>query len=125
MLYIWLQTTVFCEFCVNAYINVNLWLQSTFNSFNKNILNFCLLVIGIKSYLSSPDWCGSVDWMLAYETKGRKFSPSQGTSLGCGPGSQLGACGRQPIHISFTCQCFFPSFCLSLPLSLIINQSLN
>ena len=28
--------------------------------------------------------------------------PSQGTSLGCGPGTQLGTCEKQPIDVSPT-----------------------
>ena len=50
------------------------------------------------------------------------LNPSQGTCLGCEPGSWLGMCERQPIdvtNVSLTCQCFSLSFSLSAPLSKI------
>ena len=34
--------------------------------------------------------------------------PSQGTSLGCWPGTQLGVWERQPIHVSLAHWCFSP-----------------
>ena len=30
-----------------------------------------------------PGWCGSVDWVPAYEAKGHKFDSQSGTCLGC------------------------------------------
>ena len=47
--------------------------------------------------------------------------PSQGTCLGCGPGPWLGACERQPICVSLTQQCFYPSLSSFILLSLKIN----
>ena len=44
--------------------------------------------------------------------RGARSIPSQGTYLGCGPGSQLGACKRQPINLSLAHHVFLP---LSLP----------
>ena len=44
--------------------------------------------------------------------------PSQSTHLGCWPGSQSGACERQPIDVSLAHQCFSPSLSPSFPLSL-------
>ena len=43
------------------------------------------------------------------EPKGRRFFPSQGTCLGCGPGPQLGARESQP-HIDVSLPLFLPPF---------------
>ena len=74
----------------------------------------------LKKY-SSPGWCGSLDWVLAWESKGHRFGlliPSQGTCLRCGPAPQLGMCERKPIDVLLTHQCFSPSLSPSLTLSL-------
>ena len=47
----------------------------------------------LKTQMSSPDWCGSVDWMPAWVAG---LISGQGTGLGCGPNPQLGVCVRQP-----------------------------
>ena len=52
-------------------------------------------------------------------------TPSRGTCLGCGPGSQLGACERQLINVSLVHRCFFLSLSPSLPPSLKINKILK
>ena len=61
---------------------------------------------------------GVAQWIECQPTHQRVTSliPSQGTYLGCGPGPQLGVCGRQP-HIDVSLP-FFPS----LPLSLKRNK---
>ena len=63
--------------------------------------------------------CRLVDW------KATGWIPSQGTSLGCRPGSQLGSCRMQSIQASLSHRCFSPSFSPSLSLSLknINNQT--
>ena len=67
----------------------------------KNIIYFEIL----KLKLTSPRWCGSVDWVLAHAS----LILCHGTCLGCGPGTWLGAGERQPIHVSPTHRCFSPS----------------
>ena len=62
---------------------------------------------------SHPGWCGAMGWVLAYGPKG--LIPRQSTSLGCRPGSQLGAHKRQLIHVS-------PLLSPSLPLSLKMSK---
>ena len=72
---------------------------------------------------SSSGWCGSGIWAPACELKGHHSIPGQSTCLGCGPGSPLGACQGQPVHVSLTHQCFSPSLSPSLPLSKISIKS--
>ena len=45
---------------------------------------------------------------LAYKLKGRWFDSQSGTGLGCGMGSRLGVCERQPTDISLPL--FLPPF---------------
>ena len=61
-------------------------------------------------------------WPLKWRVTGS--IPGQGTCLGCRPGfwARWGACERQPIDISLTCQCFSPSLFPSLPLSQKLNK---
>ena len=51
--------------------------------------------------------------------------PSRGTGLGFEPHPQLGVCERKPIDVSLAHQCFSPSLCPSLPLSLKIKSLKN
>ena len=50
--------------------------------------------------------------------------PGQGTCLGCGSGSWLRTCERQPLCVCHT-SVFSPSLSPSLPLSLKINKSFS
>ena len=55
----------------------------------------------------SPDGCGSVDWAI----------PSQGTSLGCGPGPWLEVCEKQLtflLHIDVSLSFSLPLFSLKI-----------
>ena len=73
----------------------------------------------IKTVALRPDQWGLVGGASSREAEVQKFTsliPCQGTCLGCGPGSWLGVCERQPINISLAHQCF--SLSLSLTLSL-------
>ena len=69
-----------------------------------------------------PDWCGSVDWTLAYEPKVTGSIPNQGTCLGWG---QSGVCKRQQIDVCLAHRCFSRSLSPSLPLFLNIIKSLK
>ena len=53
---------------------------------------------------------------VSSKPKGPGSIPGQGTCLGCGPGSRLGADERLPIDVSLR-HCFSPSFSLPLFLS--------
>ena len=72
---------------------------------------YCSLKYTIKDV--SPDWCGSVDWLLACEEKGCLFDSQSGHV----PGSPVG--GVQEVTAYW---CFFPSLSPSLPLSLKVNR---
>ena len=72
----------------------------------------------IKTKYNSPDWCGSVGWVLSHKPKGCRFLPGQSTCLGCGPGPELGLCERQPTKVYLARGCF-P---LSFPSPLKINK---
>ena len=63
----------------------------------------------LKHISGCPDWCGSVGWVLSIDQKIASSIPGQGMCLGCGPGSWLGVCERQPIDVSLTHQ-YFPPF---------------
>ena len=45
--------------------------------------------------------------------------------LGCGPGTQLGVCEKQPTNVSLSHQRFSPSLSPALPLSLKRNKQTN
>ena len=69
--------------------------------------------------LWGPGWCGSVDWAWPADQRVSSSIPSQGTCLGCKPGSQCGAWERQP-HIDVS----LPLFLLPFP-SLKINKQID
>ena len=64
----------------------------------------------------SPGWCGSVDWVLAYELKGQQFDSKSGHMPGWRARSLVGAFWEATTH-----RCFSPSLSPSFPLSLKIN----
>ena len=49
-----------------------------------------------KSMDSGPGWCGSVDWVLAYELKGQWFYSQSGHMLGLQARSPVGATLEAP-----------------------------
>ena len=62
-------------------------------------------------------WLVWLSGLSASQPANRKVAgsiPSQGTCLGCWPGSQLGVCEMQPIDVSLAHQYFSPSLPLSL-----------
>ena len=71
-------------------------------------------------YRTFTGWHGSAYWALACEQKVSGLIPGQSTCLGCGPGSQLGACERQAIDVSLEHWCF-----ISLSISLLSSLSIN
>ena len=66
-------------------------------------------------------WCSPVDCQPANQKVASLIS-SEGTSLGCRPHPQLGACKRQPINASIAYGCFSPSLSPFHLLSLKINK---
>ena len=75
--------------------------------------------VGFLNKGISPGWCGSVDWVLAWEPKGRWFDSR--------PGHMSGLRARSPVvgaRETTTQQCFSPFLSPSLPLSLKINKNL-
>ena len=70
----------------------------------------------------SPGWCGSVDGVQAWESKGRWFEPDwfdyqSGHVPGLPAGPQWGAMQEATTH-----RCFSPSLSPSFPLFLKINK---
>ena len=65
----------------------------------------------------SPSWCGSVDWVLARETKSRRLDSQSGQMPGLRAISWVGGVQEETTHWYFS-----PSFSPSLPLSLKINK---
>ena len=80
---------------------------------HRNIMSWLLWLGGLSIGLWTKRWkiTGSI--------------PSQGTSLGWGPGPWLGACEKQLIDVSLAHWCFFPSLSPSLPLSLLLSLKIN
>ena len=74
---------------------------------------FFLALAGVAQWTE----CRPVNWRDADSI------PSQGTSLGCRLGPQLGACGRQLVNVCLTRWCFSPSPSPSLPFPLKINKT--
>ena len=74
-------------------------------------LNLCAALAGVAQ------WTGNqpANWGVTSSI------PSQGTSLGCGPGPHLGTCKKQPINVSLV-HYFFPSLSSSLLLSLKVSK---
>ena len=66
---------------------------------------------------SSPGWCGSVDWVLDWETKGHWFNSQSGHMPGLQARSPVGG-----VWEATTYWCFSPSLSPSLLLSLKINK---
>ena len=64
----------------------------------------------------SPGWCGSVDWVLACESKGHWFYSQAGHMPGLQARSPVGGVWEATTH-----WCFSPSLSSSLPFSLKIN----
>ena len=64
-------------------------------------------------YYIPPGWCGSVDWALACEPKGRWFNPQSGHMPGLQPRSPVNRL-RQPMmflsHINVSLPLFLPPF---------------
>ena len=73
--------------------------------------------INTKKNIMCRDQCGSVGWASSCKTKVAGSILGRGACLGCGPGPQSGACKRQPMDVSFACQCVSPFSYPSLPLS--------
>ena len=67
---------------------------------------------GIKIAKFSPDWCGSVDWVPAYQPQGYWFDSQSGHMPGLQVGSPSGGMWKA------TSWCFSPSLSPSLSLSL-------
>ena len=74
---------------------------------------------GIQSKLIRyvPGWCGSADWVPAYEPKGHQLDSQSGHMPGLWSRSPVGAVQEQTTH-----WCFSPSVPPSFPLSLKINK---
>ena len=69
------------------------------------------------------DWCGSVGWASVCKAKGRRFDFWSGHMLGCRFClSPLSGHIMQPIDVSLSHGCVFPSLSPSLPLS---NQEIK
>ena len=64
-----------------------------------------------------PGWCGSVDWVLACEPKGRWFHSQSGHMPGLRARCPVGGAREATTH-----WCFSSSLSPSLPLSLKINK---
>ena len=81
-----------------------------------------IFLMGYKIYfsivalkiLSSPGWCGSVDWVPAYEPKCHRFDRQPGHMLGLQARSPVGG-----VQESTTLWCFSPSLSPPLPFSLL------
>ena len=67
---------------------------------------------GLKIGKRGPGWCGSGDWALACEPKGRQFNSQSGHMPGLQARSPGGGVREATTH-----WCFFPSLSPSLPLS--------
>ena len=79
--------------------------------YTKFYLVWILTVVMINwKYAIGPPWCGSVVWVATCEPESCWLDSQSGHSR---PGPQLGACERQPVDVSLTHWCFFPSLLLS------------
>ena len=70
-----------------------------------------------KNVKGSPDWCGSVDWVLACKPKGCWFNSHSGHMPGLQARSTIGGMQEATTH-----WCVCPSLSLSLPLCVKINK---
>ena len=79
-------------------------------------------VPSFKSYCHALT--GVAQWAGRCPTSRKVVSsvPVEDTCLDCGPGPQLGACGRRPINVSLSCRCFCYSLSPSLPFFLKRNK---
>ena len=68
-----------------------------------------------------PGWCGSVDWVLVCEPKGRWFDFQSGHMPGFWAWSLVGDV-QEATNQHFSHQCFSPSLSPSLPLSPKLNK---
>ena len=87
--------------------------------FSGQNLEILCSVFNIKC-ITSPSWCGSVDWVLACELKGCWFNSQSGHMPGLQTRSPFGAVQEATTH-----WCFFPSLSPSLRHCLKINNLKN
>ena len=73
----------------------------------------------LKNVSCSPGWCGSVDWVLAWEPKGCWFNFQSSHSWVAGQVPGRGSCERQPINVSVAHRSLSPSLRLSLKINKI------
>ena len=62
-----------------------------------------------KKVYRSPGWCGSVDWTLACEPKGRQFNSQSGHMPGLWARSSFGGIWEASTHWCFSPSFFLPS----------------
>ena len=76
---------------------------------------YSLSMVGLNSSISALT--GVAEWIghCSANQKVASSTPSQGTCLGCRPGSQLGACKRQLINVFLAHKCFSASLFLPFP----------
>ena len=83
----------------------------------------CDVYFGCSKMSIHPGWCGSVDWVLACESKGWQFDSQSGHMPGWQARSPVGGVQEATNRcISLAHRCFSPSLSPSLPLSLKIHK---
>ena len=73
--------------------------------------HYSLYVYVCLKVLISPDWRGSVGWVLLEKRKVSSWIPYQPAHLGCGPvpGQGVRKSMWRPVSVSLTHWCFSPS----------------
>ena len=86
-------------------------MEKMYKSINEDLTSFCICLELQNSFKTDYLALTGVDQWVGHCTTNWKVTgllPSQGTCLDCRPGPQLGACKRQPVHVSLPL--FLPLF---------------